>query len=85
MYANKEYTLNTAIMVPQKNSQFGQERISENNHIILIKIAEMAVFNMAGYLIRHIQMRKPYQLPGWTKNSSYSAPVEDQTHDLPPP
>ena len=20
---------------------------------------------------RHIQMRKPYQLPGWTKNSSY--------------
>ena len=29
---------------------------------------------------RHIQMRKPYQLPGWTKNSSYySAPVGDQT------
>ena len=20
---------------------------------------------------RHIQMRKPYQLPGWTENSSY--------------
>ena len=38
---------------------------------------------------RHIQinqMRKPYQLPGWTKNSSYySAPVGDQTRDLPPP
>ena len=35
---------------------------------------------------RHIQMRKPYQLPGWTKNSSYySAPVGDRTHDLPPP
>ena len=29
-------------------------------------------------------MRKPYQLPGWTKNSSYySAPVGDRTHDLP--
>ena len=28
-------------------------------------------------------MRKPYQLPGWTKNSSYySAPVWDRTHDL---
>ena len=49
----------------------------------------------AGYLVekrrrilkeRHIRMRKPYQLPGWTKNSSYySAPVGDQTHDLPPP
>ena len=26
---------------------------------------------------RYIQMRKPYQLPGWTRNSSYySAPVE---------
>ena len=63
-------------------------------HVI---IAEMAVFNVAGYLIedrrrglqlllphednipnkfiilkeRHIQTRKPYQLPGWTKNSSY--------------
>ena len=35
---------------------------------------------------RHIQMRKLYQLPGWTKNSSYSsAPVGDRTHDLPPP
>ena len=35
---------------------------------------------------RHIQMRKAYQLPGWTKNSSYySAPVRDRTHDLPPP
>ena len=34
----------------------------------------------------HIQMRKPYQLPGWTKNSSYyNAPVGDRTHDLPPP
>ena len=34
---------------------------------------------------RHIQMRKPYRLPGWTKNSSYySAPVGDRTHDLPP-
>ena len=32
---------------------------------------------------RHIQMRKPYQLPGWTKNSSYySAPVGARTHDL---
>ena len=31
-------------------------------------------------------MRKPYQLPGWTKNSSYySAPVGVKTHDLPPP
>ena len=31
-------------------------------------------------------MRKPYQLPGWTKNSSYySSPVGDQTHDLPSP
>ena len=38
-------------------------------------------------------MRKPYQLPGWTKNSSddptiieYSAPgpAGDRTHDLPP-
>ena len=29
-------------------------------------------------------MRKPYQLPGWTKNSSYyNAPVGDRTHDLP--
>ena len=29
-------------------------------------------------------MRKPYQLTGWTKNSSYySAPVGDRTHDLP--
>ena len=67
--------------------------------IIIIIIAEMAVFNVAGYFIednipnkfrilkgRHIQMRKPYQLPGWTKNSSYySAPVGDRTHDLPPP
>ena len=27
-------------------------------------------------------MRKPYQLPGWTKSSSYySAPVGDRTHD----
>ena len=35
---------------------------------------------------RHIQKRKPYQLPGWTKNSSYySAPVWDRTHDLPSP
>ena len=35
---------------------------------------------------KHIQMRKPYQLPGWTKNSSYySAPIGDRTHDLPPP
>ena len=35
---------------------------------------------------RHIQMRKPYRLPGWTKNSSYySAPVGDRTRDLPPP
>ena len=35
---------------------------------------------------RYIQMRKPYQSPGWTKNSSYynSAPVGNQTHDLPP-
>ena len=74
-------------------------------------IAEMAVFNAAGYLIeerhrwpeitashgdnipnkfrvwkeRHIQMRKPYQLPDWTNNPSfYSAPVGDRTHDLPP-
>ena len=31
-------------------------------------------------------MRKPYQLPGWIKNSSYySAPDGDRTHDLPPP
>ena len=31
-------------------------------------------------------MRKPHQLPGWTKNSFYySAPVGDLTHDLPPP
>ena len=31
-------------------------------------------------------MRKPYQLLGWIKNSSYySAPVGDRTHDLPPP
>ena len=35
---------------------------------------------------RHIRMRKPYQLPGWTKNSSYySAPAGAQTHDLQPP
>ena len=35
---------------------------------------------------RLIQMRKPYQLHGWTKNSSYySASVGDRTHDLPPP
>ena len=35
---------------------------------------------------RHIQTRKPYQLPGWTKNSScYSASVGDRTHDLPTP
>ena len=34
---------------------------------------------------RHI-LRKPYQLFGWTKNSScYSAPVGDRTHDLPSP
>ena len=33
---------------------------------------------------RHIRMRKPYQLPGWTKNSPYySAPVGDLTRDLP--
>ena len=68
----------------------------------IIIIAEMAVFNVDGYLVeerrrwpvitgsdnipnkfrilkeRHIQMRKPYKLPGWTKNSSYySAPVGD--------
>ena len=31
-------------------------------------------------------MRKPYKLPGWTKNSSYySAPVGDRTDDLTPP
>ena len=80
--------------------------------IIIIIIAEMAVFNVAGYLVeercrwpvitashgdnipnkfrilkgRHIQMRKPYQLRGWTKNLSYySAPVGDRTRDLPPP
>ena len=80
--------------------------------IIIIIIAEMAVFNVAGYLIeeqrrwpvitasprdnipnkfrilkeRLIEMRKPYQLPCWTKNSSYySAPVGDRTYDLPPP
>ena len=35
---------------------------------------------------RHIQMRKPYQLPGWTKNSPYySVPIGDRTRDLPPP
>ena len=83
------------------------------NDKYVIIIAEMAVFNVAGYLIeerrrwpvilllphgdnipnkfrilkeRHIQMRKPYQLPGWTKNSSYySAPAGGRTHDLPPP
>ena len=64
---------------------------------LIIIITEMAVFNVAGYLIekaqvacnlllphvdnipnklrilkeRHVQMRKPYQFPGWTKNSSY--------------
>ena len=30
---------------------------------------------------RHIQMRKPYQVPGWTKNSPYySASVGDRIH-----
>ena len=28
-------------------------------------------------------MRKPYQVPGWTKDY-YSAPVGDRTPDLPP-
>ena len=29
-------------------------------------------------------MSKPYQSPGWMKNSSYhKAPVGDRTHDLP--
>ena len=33
---------------------------------------------------RHDQMRKPYQSPGWTENSSYYiVPVGDWTHDLP--
>ena len=32
-----------------------------------------------------IQMRKPHQLPGWTKHASYySAPVGERTHALPP-
>ena len=33
---------------------------------------------------RQIRMRKPYRLPGWTKDSSYfSAPAGVWTHDLP--
>ena len=32
---------------------------------------------------RHLQVRKPYQLPGWTKNSPYyNAPAWDRTRDL---
>ena len=32
---------------------------------------------------RHLEVRKPYQLPGWTKNSPYyNVPARDRTHDL---
>ena len=32
---------------------------------------------------RHLQVRKPYQLPGWTKNSPYyNAPAGVRTRDL---
>ena len=32
---------------------------------------------------RHLQVRKPYQLPGWTKNSPYyNVPPWDRTRDL---
>ena len=100
-YSSKSKVLNKIVLEVQvKSTQLYLKYTQKYFYQPHIIIAEMTVFNVAGYLIeerrrwpvitashgdnipnkfrilkeRHIQMRKPYQLPIWTKNSYYIVP-----------